>query len=220
VTRIRELDGQGLGKAGIAAAAGVSESSVRNVLRPAGAGGGDIPGGDAAARPAADPAAGGQAAAGEQAAGGRQETLPVLPDPVARDAERALARFGLLGEGAVPVFTPGARYPLAGLLLALPALREVVAGGRTRRAAAPVRRAGHRGSAVARLSGHRPAGSGPHRVVYRGQSGPGAGRERPAGAGPTGVRQPGSLLLHQLPAGVGCGERAATCRGTCAAACL
>ena len=48
--------------------------------------------------------------------------LPVLPDPVARDAERALARFGLLGEGAAPVFTPGARYPLAGLLLALPAL--------------------------------------------------------------------------------------------------
>jgi transposase-like protein len=34
VARIRELDGQGLGKAGIAAAAGVSESSVRNVLRP------------------------------------------------------------------------------------------------------------------------------------------------------------------------------------------
>ena len=46
----------------------------------------------------------------------------MLPDPVARDAERALARFGLLGEGAAPVFTPGARYPLAGLLLALPAL--------------------------------------------------------------------------------------------------
>ena len=46
----------------------------------------------------------------------------MLPDPVARDGERALARFGLLGEGAAPVFTPGARYPLAGLLLALPAL--------------------------------------------------------------------------------------------------
>ncbi len=119
VARIRELDGQGLGKAGIAAAAGVSESSVRNVLRPAGAGG-DGPG--AGAGPAADPAAGGQAAAGEDAAGGQQDTLPVLPDPVARDAERALARFGLLGEGAAPVFTPGARYPLAGLLLALPAL--------------------------------------------------------------------------------------------------
>ena len=114
VARIRELDGQGLGKAGIAAAAGVSESSVRNVLRPAG---GDGPGQGAAAGPAADPAA-----AGEETAGGQQETLPVLPDPVARDAERALARFGLLGEGAAPVFTPGARYPLAGLLLALPAL--------------------------------------------------------------------------------------------------
>ena len=46
----------------------------------------------------------------------------MLPGPVPRDAERALARYGLLGEGAVPVFTPGARYPLAGLLLALPAL--------------------------------------------------------------------------------------------------
>jgi len=122
VARIRELDGQGLGKAGIAAVAGVSESSVRGVLRPAGAGSGDIPGGGAAGGPAADPAAGGQAAAGEDAAGGQQDTLPVLPDPVARDAERALARFGLLGGGAAPVFTPGARYPLAGLLLALPAL--------------------------------------------------------------------------------------------------
>ena len=50
--------------------------------------------------------------------------LPVLPDPVPRDGERALARFGLLGEGAVPVFTPGARYPLAGLLLALPPLAQ------------------------------------------------------------------------------------------------
>jgi hypothetical protein len=106
VARIRELDGQGLSRAGVAAAAGVSESSVRSVLRPAGAG---------------SRAAGGQAAE-EETAGGQQETLPVLPDPVARDAERALARFGLLGEGAAPVFTPGARYPPAGLLLALPAL--------------------------------------------------------------------------------------------------
>jgi hypothetical protein len=106
VARIWELDGRGLSRAGIAAAAGVSESSVRNVLRPAGVGA---------------PAAGGPAA-GKETAGGQQDRLPVLPDPVARDAERALARFGLLGEGAVPVFAPGARYPLAGLLLALPAL--------------------------------------------------------------------------------------------------
>jgi hypothetical protein len=48
----------------------------------------------------------------------------VLPDPVPRDGERALARWGLLGEGAEPVFATGARYPLAGLLLALPALEE------------------------------------------------------------------------------------------------
>ena len=48
----------------------------------------------------------------------------MLPDPVPRDAERVLARWGLLGEGAAPVFTPGARYPLAGLLLALPALED------------------------------------------------------------------------------------------------
>ena len=52
----------------------------------------------------------------------KKEKLPALPDPVPRDAERALARFGLLGEGAAPVFTPGARYPLAGLLLTLPPL--------------------------------------------------------------------------------------------------
>ena len=38
-----------------------------------------------------------------------------------RGAERVLARFGLL-ESAPPVFTPCARAPLAGLLLALPAL--------------------------------------------------------------------------------------------------
>ena len=37
-------------------------------------------------------------------------------------ASGSLARWGLLGEGAEPVFTAGARYPLAGLLLALPAL--------------------------------------------------------------------------------------------------
>src|SRR5882762_9521408 len=75
VAQIRELDGQGLSKAGIAVAAAVSESSVRNVLRP---------GGGAAAGAAADPAAGGQA----ETAGGQRDILPVLPDPVARDAER------------------------------------------------------------------------------------------------------------------------------------
>ncbi len=129
VARIRELDGQGAGKAGIAAAAGVSESSVRNALRPASAGAG---GGEetavAAGRTAGQGAAAGEPAPQDEVPGeevpaagepGGGEGLPVLPDPVPRDGERALARFGLPGEGAAPVFTPGARYPLAGLLPAL-----------------------------------------------------------------------------------------------------
>jgi transposase-like protein len=123
IEQIRELDRHGAGKAAIAAATGVSESSVRSVLRPA--------------RPAADDVPAGQGPAGTDAAGAgiaetdvadagiaEPEVLPVLPDPVPRGADRALARFGLLGEGAVPAFTPGARYPLAGLLLALPPLAQ------------------------------------------------------------------------------------------------
>jgi hypothetical protein len=47
--------------------------------------------------------------------------VPVLADPVPRDAERVLAAFGLIAS-APPVFTPCARAPLAGLLLVLPAL--------------------------------------------------------------------------------------------------
>jgi len=121
VAQIRELDGQGMRKAAIAAAAGVSETSVRNVLRAAGAAQaapqGEAP---AAGEPADEPPAEAEEAPAEEPGG----ALPVLPDPVPRDGERALARFGLLGEGAAPAFTPGARYPLAGLLLALPALAD------------------------------------------------------------------------------------------------
>ena len=112
VERIAGLDAAGATLREIAVAAGVSTFSVRNAL-------GRVP------------ARGGPAAAGESAglAGGDVEerpgaVVPVLPDPVPRDGERALARWGLLGAGAVPVFTPGARYPLAGLLLALPALED------------------------------------------------------------------------------------------------
>ena len=78
-------------------------------------------------RPAAARAGGDLAAApGEHDGPGprEEEPLPVLPDPVPRGAERALARQGLPGEGADPVFAPGARYPLAGLLLALPPLED------------------------------------------------------------------------------------------------
>ena len=126
MARIGEASGQGTSAARIAAAEGVSESSVRNALRPArpaaAAGDPDV-GGPAGGGDAAGPGpAGGEPGQGGSAGG--EGPLPVLPDPVARDAERAAARFGLLGEGAAPVFAPGARYPLAGLLLALPALAE------------------------------------------------------------------------------------------------
>ena len=120
IGRIRELDRHGAGKAAIAAAAGVSESSVRSVLRPARPAADGVPAGQ-------DPADAGSADTDTDSAGAgfaEPEALPVLPDPVSRDAERALARFGLLGEGAAPVFTPGARYPLAGLLLVLPPLAQ------------------------------------------------------------------------------------------------
>jgi transposase len=111
--RIAELDAAGKTLREIAAATGVSTFSVRNALgRVASAG-------QHAAADAAAESAG--LAAGDDDAG-QGAVVPVLPDPVPRDGERALARWGLLGEGAVPVFTPGARYPLAGLLLALPAL--------------------------------------------------------------------------------------------------
>lgn len=54
-----------------------------------------------------------------------QDVLPLLSAPADRAGERALARFGLLDEAA-PVFTPAGRVPLAGMLLAVPAL---ISGG-------------------------------------------------------------------------------------------
>src|SRR5699024_9864151 len=56
------------------------------------------------------------------AEGEENAVLPVLPDPVDRRGERALARTGLL-DHARPVFAPAARVPLVGLFLALPALQ-------------------------------------------------------------------------------------------------
>ncbi len=108
--RIRELDAAGATLGEIAAATGVSTFSVRNALGRVAARGRPAPAGAAAESVARDD---------EERPGA---AVPVLPDPVPRDAERALSRWGLLGEGAGPVFTAGARYPLAGLLLALPAL--------------------------------------------------------------------------------------------------
>ena len=112
--RIAGLDAAGKTLREIAAVTGVSTFTVRNAL-------GRVPSsGQPAASGAAEDSAG--PAAGDDDAG--QGAVPVLPDPVPRHAERVLARWGLLGEGAGPVFTPGARYPLAGLLLALPPLED------------------------------------------------------------------------------------------------
>jgi hypothetical protein len=111
--RIGELDAAGATLSEIAAAAGVSTFSVRNALGRVAARGQGTAAGTAAG------SAGLVAGDDDQRLGA---AVPVLPDPVPRDGERALARWGLLGEGAEPVFTAGARYPLAGLLLALPAL--------------------------------------------------------------------------------------------------
>ena len=110
--RIRDLDAAGATLAEIAAATGVSTFSVRNALGRVASGG----------RPAAGAAEDRAGLGAWDDDAGQGAVVPVLPDPVPRDGERALARWGLLGEGAVPVFTAGARYPLAGLLLALPAL--------------------------------------------------------------------------------------------------
>jgi transposase-like protein len=116
VARIVELDAAGQTLREIAEVTGVSTFSVRNALgRVASGGQAPVAGGGDAGQDGAPGQRGDETAA---AAG----PLPVLPDPVRRGGERALARWGLLGEGAEPVFTPGARYPLAGLLLALPAL--------------------------------------------------------------------------------------------------
>ena len=114
--RIAGLDAAGQTLRQIAAATGVSTFTVRAALgrvRP-----------DSQAPPVAGRGTGQDGVPDQQDSetAAAEEPLPVLPDPVPRDAERALARWGLLGEGAEPVFGPGARYPLAGLLLALPAL--------------------------------------------------------------------------------------------------
>jgi transposase len=100
VERIAGLDAAGATLREIAAATGVSTFSVRNALGRVASRGQLAAAGVAAGRD------GGRGDAGEGA-------VAVLRDPVPRDAERVLARWGLLGEGAGPVFAPapGIRWP-------------------------------------------------------------------------------------------------------------
>ena len=101
----RDIRGRRRGGASIraiASAVGVSTDTVRRAL------------------PAPAPAPE-QATPTEEPQPGPKADLPVLPAPAGRDAERAAARWGKLTH-ADPVFAPAARVPLAGLLLAIPAL--------------------------------------------------------------------------------------------------
>ena len=141
VAVIRRLREGGASCRAVAAATGVSEGSVRNALKHADA---DVDGDescaptgsddllpqeqeqeqDAEVGPVSEVDAGGEdggAAAAFAVMAAPTVGVPVLADPYPRGVERVLARFGLLA-CAPPVFAPCARAPLAGLLLALPAL--------------------------------------------------------------------------------------------------
>ncbi|MGH3098593.1 MAG: helix-turn-helix domain-containing protein, partial [Streptosporangiales bacterium] len=126
--RIRDLDEQGMTLATIASKTGVSTATVRVALgRVEDTSGHDDAGSDVAE----DRVAGDVDELLEEDEDGGEDNddqeedegvvLPVLPAPTPRTGERELARAGLLDEAPV-VFTQGAHLPLAGLLLALPAL--------------------------------------------------------------------------------------------------
>src|SRR5450759_1021130 len=89
----------------IAAAVGVSTNSVRRALP----------------QPTPQPTPEPTAPTRESGPKADAAVLPVLPDPADRSGERAAARWGQLN-AAPPVFAPAGRVPLAGLLLAMPAL--------------------------------------------------------------------------------------------------
>ena len=103
VADIRGRRAGGASLRAIAAAVGVSTNTVQRAL-PAPAPEAASP--TLAARPEAEAAA---------------VELPLLPPAADRCGERAAARWGQL-KAAEPVFAPAARVPLAGLLLAIPAL--------------------------------------------------------------------------------------------------
>jgi hypothetical protein len=103
----------------IATAIGVSYTSVRRVCTPAATPPADD---DSDHDDDHDTGRDSDATATTEDTDAAGDELPVLPPPADRDAERAAARWGKLTH-AEPVFTPAARVPLAGLLLAIPALQ-------------------------------------------------------------------------------------------------
>jgi prepilin-type processing-associated H-X9-DG protein len=139
VAAIHRLREDGTSYRAIAAATGVSEGSVRNALKDTDTEEPGAPTGSDAHLPPEPqiavereveievraeqdcPATVSDAPVTDTRAGAADAVVPVLADPAPRGAERALARFGLI-PAAPPVFTRCARAPLAGLLLAVPAL--------------------------------------------------------------------------------------------------
>ena len=122
VAGIHRLRDGGASYRAIAAETGVSEGSVRNALVLADDGARAeqaCPATTSGVPPEAEPAVEKECSA--SVCDDPPGQVPVLADPVDRAGERALARFGLIAS-APPVFTGCARAPLAGLLLALPAL--------------------------------------------------------------------------------------------------
>jgi hypothetical protein len=118
VTDIRGRRAAGASLRAIAAAVGVSTDSVRRALPPVAqkaATNDEVLGATSAVTPA--PAGEYTTVEGDD----RAPELPVLPPPADRCGDRVAARWGQLTY-ADPVFAPAARVPLAGLLLAIPAL--------------------------------------------------------------------------------------------------
>lgn len=110
ITHIHELKATKASNVSIAAQVGVSEFSVRRALKL-----------DPATGKTPTPTPSAVPARIHEATAPRQEQLPLLADPAARTEERVAVTSGELTE-ALPVFTPAARIPYAGMLLALPAL--------------------------------------------------------------------------------------------------
>jgi transposase len=120
VADIRRRRRSGASLRAIATAVGVSEATVRRAL-PSGSQGaatnGDVDAGSDQGDDACAAGDSGDVEVGECAA----VDLPVLPPPADRSAQRAGARWGQMTH-AEPVSAPAGRVPLAGLLLAIPAL--------------------------------------------------------------------------------------------------